>query len=145
MKLNWLFIPLSLTIATTALAHEDVKNPTVQARMIVMKTITGNMKKLGRMAKGAVAFDLEQAKASLEDIENSAKAVPALFKENEMHPKSEALPVIWTNFADFTSKSEALQGAAKKALANFSSEDDLIPSMQALGRTCKSCHSIYRK
>ena len=145
MNFKWLVIPLSLTTATIALAHEDVENLTVKARMIAMTTIVENMPTLGEMAKGAVDFDLEQAKVGLVDIADKAKNVPELFKSDEMHPRSEALPVIWTNFDDFTAKSEALTDAATKALANFSSQDDLIPSMRALGSTCKSCHSTYRK
>ena len=145
MNLKWLFILLSLPTATVALAHEDVENPTVKARMMAMTAIVENMKTLGRMANGAVDFDLEQAKAALVDIERTAKTVPKLFKSDEMHPKSEALPVIWTNFADFTAKAEALEGASTKALASFSGKNDLIPSMRVLGGTCKACHSIYRK
>ena len=145
MKLKWLFAPLSLIIATTAFAHEDVKNPTVKARMMAMSNIGGQMKTLGGMAKGAVAFDLEQAKAALAEIEKTAKTVPALFKDNETDPKSEALPAIWSNYADFTVKSDALTSAAANALTSFASQDDLVPSMQALGGSCKGCHSAYRK
>ena len=145
MKLKWLFAPLSLIIATTAFAHEDVKNPTVKARMMAMSNIGGQMKTLGGMAKGAVAFDLEQAKAALAEIEKTAKTVPALFKDNETDPKSEALPAIWSNDADFTVKSDALTSAAANALASFASQDDLVPAMHAMGGSCKGCHSAYRK
>ena len=145
MKLKWLFAPLSLIIATTAFAHEDVKNPTVKARMMAMSNIGGQMKTLGGMAKGAVAFDLEQAKAALAEIEKTAKTVPALFKDNETDPKSEALPAIWSNYADFTVKSDALTSAAANALASFANQDDLVPAMQAMGGSCKGCHSAYRK
>jgi len=145
MKFNWIIAPLILMIATTALAHEDVKNLTVKERMVSMGSIVVNMKTLGGMAKGAVDFDLEQAKAALAEIEDIAKTVPILFKENKMDPKSEALPAIWTNFSDFTAKSKAMEGAAATALANFSDQSDLIPAMRALGGTCKSCHSEYRK
>ena len=131
--------------ATLAPAHENVENPAVKARMMVMKTIVENIKTLGGLAKGTIDFDLEQARAALAEIESTAKTVPGLFKTAEMDPKSEALPLIWTNFANFTAKSEALEGAAATALASFSSKDDLIPSMRALGSTCKSCHSKYRK
>ena len=145
MNLKWLVIPLSLTTATIALAHEDVENSTVKARMMAMTTLVKNMRTLGGMAKGAILFDQEQAKAALADMESTAKTVPGLFKSDEMHPKSEALPVIWTNFSDFTAKSKALEDAAAQALASFSSKDDLVPSMRALGGTCKSCHFTYRK
>jgi len=145
MKLKWLFAPLSLIIATTAFAHEDVKNPTVKARMMAMSNIGGQMKTLGGMAKGAVAFDLEQAKVALAEIEKTAKTVPALFKDNETDPKSEALPAIWSNYADFTAKSDTLTSAAANALASFASQDDLVPAMQAMGGSCKGCHSAYRK
>ena len=145
MNLKWLVIPLSLTTATIALAHEDVENSTVKARMMAMTTLVKNMRTLGGMAKGTIVFDQEQAKAALADMESTAKTVPGLFKIDEMHPKSEALPVIWTNFSDFTAKSKALEDAAAQALASFSSKDDLVPSMRALGSTCKSCHFTYRK
>ena len=145
MNLKWLFFPLSLMTATIALAHEDVENLTVKARMIAMTTIVENMPTLGEMAKGAVDFDLEQAKTALADIESTAKTLPGFFKSDEMHPKSKALPVIWAKFDDFTAKSKALEGAAAQALANISSKDDLMPSLQALGGTCKSCHSTFRK
>ena len=145
MNLNWLSIPLVLTTVTIALAHEDVENHTVKSRMLAMSTFVENMRTLGGMAKGVIDFDLEQSKAALANIESTAKTVPVLFESDEMHPKSEALPLIWTNFADFTAKSEALEGVAAKALASFSSKDDLIPSIRALGGMCKSCHSKYRK
>ena len=145
MNREWLFIPLSLITATIALAHEDVENPTVKARMMAMTTIVENIRTLGGMAKGTVDFDLEQARAALADIESTAKTVPGLFESDEMHTKSEALPVIWANFADFTAKSEALEDAAAQALASISSKDDVVPIMRTLGGTCKSCHSTYRK
>ena len=145
MNLKWLVILYSLTTATIALAHADVENPTVKARMMAMTTIVENMRTLGGMAKGAAVFDLEQAKAALADIKRTAKTVPGLFKSDEMHPKSEALPLIWSNFADFTAKSEALEDAAAQSLASFSSKDYLVPSIRALGATCRSCHSTYRK
>ena len=126
----------------------DEYKTVVQARNAVcpgLTTFVENMRTLGEMAKGAVDFDLEQAKAALADMKRTAKTVPGLFKSDEMHPKSEALPLIWSNFADFTAKSEALEDAAAQALASFSSKDDLVPSMRALGGTCKSCHLTYRK
>ena len=127
MNFKLLIILLSLMTATLASAHENVGNPTVKARMMVMTTIAENMKTLGGMANGAIDFDLEQAKTALAEIESTAKTVPGLFKSEEMDPKSEALPLIWTHFVDFTTKSEALEGAATKALASFFSRDDLIP------------------
>ena len=145
MNFACMIATMSLIIATPALAREDVKNFTVKARMMAMSSIVRNMRTLGGMAKGAIAFDLDEAKAALANINKTSKTVPALFKDNEMDPKSEALPAIWTNFADFTDKSEAMEDTAAKALANFSSQDDLFPSMRALGGTCKACHSTYRK
>ncbi|MEL0285057.1 MAG: cytochrome c, partial [Paracoccaceae bacterium] len=68
-----------------------------------------------------------------------------LFKDNETDPKSEALPAIWSNYADFTAKSYAMTSAAANALASFASQDDLVPAMQAMGGSCKGCHSAYRK
>ncbi len=133
-----------LFTASAALAHQGVQNPAVMARMEAMKTIGDNTKILGTMAKGELAFDAAKARAAAAEIAVQAGRTPGLFEAPETDPKSEALPVIWENYADFTAKSDALVAAAKMA-QGIRTPQDLTTALGAIGAACKACHSDYRE
>ena len=115
MKAKYI-LPLFLAVtASAALGHGGVLNAAVLARMEAMKAIGDATKVLGEMAKGAVAFDANAARAAAETIATHAADTPALFEAREADPKSEAKPGIWENFADFTAKAGDL--GFTKALA----------------------------
>lgn len=135
-----LFLAATLT-ASMALAHGGVQNPAVMARMEAMKGIGDSMKVLGGMVKGDAAFDTATAQAALDRIKGHAAQVPALFKAPEVDPKSEALPAIWDNWADFESKARAMGGAADATITDPAS---LTPTVSALAGSCKACHRDYR-
>ncbi|WP_425098766.1 c-type cytochrome [Tropicibacter sp. S64] len=129
-------------IAGALWAEEEASNPVVKARMEAMEEIGGSMKVLGDMAKGAVAFDAAAAQAAVDKIVAEASEVPALFEANESDPASEALPVIWEDYADFTAKAGDLKTAAEGI--TISAQADIGPAMGTLGGACKACHSKYR-
>lgn len=129
-------------LASGAVAHAEVQNEAVKARMEAMKAIGGAMKTIGGMAQGKVAFDADAAAAAVAVMEAQSAQVPALFEAQESDPKSEAKPEIWTNWDDFVSKSQALNAAAKAADA--SSPEALGASLGPIGGACKSCHTAYR-
>ncbi|MGH1330389.1 MAG: c-type cytochrome [Paracoccaceae bacterium] len=134
---------LTLAIfAGGAIAHAEVQNEAVKARMAAMKAIGGAMKTVGGMAQGKVPFDADAAAAAIAVMEAQSAQVPALFEAEESDPKSEAKPEIWTNWDDFVMKSEALNAAAKAA--DSSSPEALGASLGAMGGACKSCHTAYR-
>lgn len=136
-------LALGLVMAAgAALAHENVKNPVVKERMMAMKTVGANTKVLGQMAKGEAAFDAARAAEATAALIATAEQVPALFEAPETDPESEAKPEIWSNWADFVTKSEAL-GAAAGAI-DTSNLDGVKAGMGALGGSCKACHSDYR-
>ncbi|MGR3515150.1 MAG: c-type cytochrome [Paracoccaceae bacterium] len=140
-----LLIVMTVCTATAALAHEGVKNPAVMARMHGMKDIASDVKVLGDMAKGTTAFDQAAARVAATSIARHAGEAPGLFEAREDDPKSEALPAIWDNFADFTEKSLELEAIALGLSETIASPDDLRPALQQLGGTCKACHEVYRK
>jgi len=143
-RLNVFALAVALSTGA-ALAHSGVQNAAVKARMDAMSEIGAEMKTLGSMAKGTVAFDLSVARASVAAIAGYAARTSELFKLEETDPKSEAKPSIWSNFDDFTVKAEKLQTVAKGLSQTLATADDLGPAMGALGATCKSCHSTYRE
>lgn len=132
-----------VTIITgAALAHAEVQNPAVKARMEAMKTIGGNMKIIAQMAKGETAFDATAAGGATAAIADTAAKVPALFEAPETDPETEAKPAIWEDFDDFTKKAMATEVAARGA--DTSSLDALRVSLGQIGGSCKSCHDDYR-
>lgn len=138
-------IMFSLLVATAVYAHEGVQNPAVLTRMNGMNAIAEGVEVLGKMAKGATAFDEEAARAAAATIARHAAEAPALFEAQEDDPKSEALPAIWDSFDDFTRKSLELEEIALALSTSIESAEDLRPALQSLGANCRSCHEVYRK
>lgn len=132
-------------LAVAALAHSGVKNPAVMARMEGMKSMGAAVKVLGEMAKGAAVFDADAAAMALQSLSTEAKRTRALFEANEGDPKSEALPLIWSDFADFEAKSEMLEAALAAQISNVETAADLGPILKAIGTQCSACHKTYRK
>ncbi|MEP2532458.1 cytochrome c [Shimia sp.] len=145
MKQLNLFVFGTLLIAGVAVAHTNVQNAAVKARMAAMSGIAAEMKTLGQMTKGATAFDRDAARAAANAIADHSAATPELFEAEETDPKSEAKALIWANFDDFTSKAGELEAVALGLANSIDSADDLGPAMSALGATCKSCHTKYRQ
>ena len=71
---------------TPAFAHEGVKNPAVKARMILMQEVKTSFGQIGQMAKGAVAFDAQDAQAAKARLLKASQAVIDKFQANETDP-----------------------------------------------------------
>ena len=141
-----LILFLALVVASpVALAHSGVENPAVMARMTAMKSIATATKTLGDMTKGTRAFDAAEAREAFEAIAAQSKRVPALFEAREDDPKSEALPVIWDDFADFEAKNATMQTTAAQLSRSVATLDELRAGFNDLGATCAACHKTYRK
>lgn len=136
-------IAAALLIPAAVLAHSGVKSPEVLARMEAMKEIGDATKVLGRMAKGETEFDAGAANAAAAAIAAKAARSLDLFEPRATDPKSEALPVIWERWDDFAARTEALAIAADQA-APLEDLDGLRAALGRIGKTCKSCHEIYR-
>jgi len=139
-------LPLALVAlfaAPAALSHVGVKDPQVMARMQVMSLVAADMKILGGMVKGSIAFDQDRLQARAASLEQHALDTLRLFEPQAVDPKSEAKPEIWDNWDDFSKKTANMQNAAKK-LGLVGSEAALTPAFRELGQTCTACHQSYR-
>ncbi len=134
---------LTFLVATTALAHEGVKNPAVKARMHGMENIAAASKALGLMARGGGDFTETAVERHTDILIEEARRIPTLFEPREDDPKSEARPEIWSNWADFTAKAQAMEQMAVR-LSKVNSSDRLLMPMRELGQTCSACHKLYR-
>lgn len=127
---------------TLAYAHNGVKNADVMARMNAMSAIAKATQTLGDMARGKTPLHQAKARMARDTITLNAGKVPDLFENQATDPKSEALPVIWDNWSDFTARAEKMQQAA--FALDFTDKAALAASMRDLGATCGGCHKLYR-
>ena len=133
-----------LTLGATILwAHSGVKDPIVIKRMKLMSSMADNTKVLGQMIKKQIPFDAELAMEALTAIGDLAKATPAAFEINASDPKTGAKQIIWDEFKDFSELANQLADSA--ATSSISTYDDLRPVLMQTARSCKACHSKYRK
>lgn len=133
----------TLIVAGAAFAKDGVQDPTVKARMDLMGVIAANTKVLGEMASGAKAFNAEAAATAKANLAAAAAEIPAKFELQATDPVSEAKPDIWTNWADYVAKSEALLTQAEAI--DTSSVESVQAGMGGIGGSCKACHSTYQK
>ena len=145
MRTGYLVVCALTVLGTMAFAHQGVQNAAVKARMDGMSAIAENLKVIGTMAKGERSFDVVAARDAAAGIARHAAETPSLFEANETDPKSEALPVIWDNYDDFTGKALELESIAKRLAVSISGPADLRPALAELGENCRSCHEDYRE
>ena len=145
MKVNKLLILIFITISSVAFAHSGVKDKNVKERMMVMKEMANNTKIIGQMLKGKTSFDANEAKLALERLSSLSLETPKVFKINATDPKSEAKPVIWDEFDEFTRLSKDLAETSTDLASSLKTIDDLRPALKRVSSGCKACHSRYRE
>lgn len=141
-------ILFSLTIAAALIgagmahAEGEAADPTVKARIALMKTMGGSAKMLGEMASGKAPFDAAMAAEAKAALVAASADIAAKFETPATDPASEALPAIWTSWDDFVAKAGALNTAA--SAIDTTSADTVKAGMAAVGGACKACHTAYR-
>ena len=134
---------LVLGVAASA-ALAAAMDPDVRARQETMGMIGANMKTIGEMAQGKIAFDAAAAQAAFATIAEKADTVPAVFEtQSNTDPESEAKDALWDNWDDFTAKAAALKAAAD-AGASVDSPEALAAAAGPLGGACAACHKAYK-
>ena len=144
MQLKYLTTAGIIIFGTAMHSIASVESEAVAARTKAMSEISDNMRVLGLMLKGQVDFDLVSAKSAIQNIEKLAAKTPTLFEIEAVDPHAEAKPEIWSNYEDFVDKAVTLQTAAIDASDSLVDKDSLKDVIMSLGKTCKSCHSLYR-
>ncbi|MEO1161058.1 MAG: cytochrome c [Pseudomonadota bacterium] len=140
---KFVVLAVFLAVPTLALAHSGATG-IVKKRMEVMKDVGAVMKELGAMVKGDARFDASTVARRADDLKAHAAGMPALFPEGSIHGPSEALPQIWVDFEGFSRIASDLESAAT-ALSGVTDASALPGALGAAGKTCKACHSDYRK
>ena len=144
MRIKFLITICFFICGTAIYCVASVESEAVKARTKAMSQISDNMRVLGLMLKGQVDFDLVSAKSAIQNIEKLAAKTPTLFEIEAVDPHAEAKPEIWSNYEDFVEKALTLQTVATAAGRSLVSEEGLKDVIMSMGKTCKSCHSLYR-
>jgi cytochrome c556 len=131
------FFILSISPPTLADAQTASKN-----RHLLMKVLGANMKKLKQ------ATDATSMVAAAKIINDTSKRLDNddLWPQGSGGEKSRAKIEIWQDMAGFKAKFKELENASAK-LIEISMTDDLSASKKAfsaVGRTCGSCHKVFR-
>ncbi|GKY87866.1 cytochrome c-554 [Sinisalibacter aestuarii] len=124
-------------------------NPAVKARQSLMTLFAFNLGTLGAMAQGNMEYDATAAGAAANNLMAlSHLDLAALWPEGtdaDSIDGTRALPDLWANFPDVTTKIAALQ-TATTAMADAAGTDlaGLQGAMGPLGAACGACHQAYR-
>lgn len=139
----------SLAFAQSSLAEGDnnhnhsAHTGIYKDRADTMKSLGGAAKSTGAMFKGETEFDLAKVQAAGKLVAEKAPTIPALFPKGTNAGESEALPIIWEDFAGFE--------AAAALLAERAGVLAAAPDPKAAGaafgnmlKACGGCHQKYR-
>lgn len=152
---------LALTAAgSVAYAHSDATG-IVKERMEAMMAIGKATKSIVGMIRGGEEYDAEAVAAAAAAIEGHAdETLLSKFPEGSLDAPSEALPLIWEEWAEFKSYFEdmrreaaLLQTVAENGPDGFGetvdyAEDPTQPAgvvATRLLKTCKTCHDKFRQ
>ena len=144
MQWKYLIIAGVSMCGTAMYSFASVESDAVKARTQAMSEISDNMRLLGSMLKGKTDFDLDIAKLAIQNIANLAAKAPVLFEVEAIDPHAEAKLEIWSNYEDFVDKAFTLETVAIDASGSLTDQGGLKDVVISLGKTCKSCHSLYR-
>ena len=140
-----LIVALGVTVASLATASMAEDDPRV-VREKLMEGIGDAAKVVGPMLQGKAPFDAAKAAEAFTVISKNAADFPNHFPEGTDTGKTEALPAIWQDKADFDARSKKLSDDATAAAAAAAQGEEAFKAAggAAFGN-CKGCHEKYRK
>jgi cytochrome c556 len=138
-------VSLAVALLVVAAGLAAAQSNPIAARKALMKA-NGQQAKIGAaIAKGDAPFDAEKVQAIFATFVDAAEKAPALFPDNsKTGGKTEALPSIWKNKADFEARLAKFGADAKVAQA----EAKDLASFKAIWaglirKNCTGCHEKY--
>jgi cytochrome c556 len=145
MKLRILALAAGLALASVATVSVAQNDP-IKEREELMEGIGDAAKVVGPMLQGKAPFDAAKAAEAFTLISKNAAEFPNHFPEGSDQGKTEALPAIWENKADFEARSKKLsEDAAAAATAAATGEEAFKAAGGQAFSNCKGCHEKYRK
>ncbi len=137
---------LALIFSGVVWAHSDATG-VVKERMDMMEELGDSMKTLKSLVRNQSGYDADQVVELARSIQEMSKHIGDKFPEGSNHRPSEALPSIWENWDRFTGLIEQMDMEAAKLgeVAVKGDQRSTLKQFIALGRTCKGCHTDFRR
>lgn len=138
---------LVLSVPAFALDAEQAQRAT-ETRQGVLKVVGWNFTPLNAMARGLVAWDGALVARNAQRVAWMATMIPDAFRgDTRAHElKTEALPVIWQDFARFETLAGNLQRSADRLVEVAASGDEAATkrAINAVFDDCRACHNDFR-
>jgi cytochrome c556 len=137
---------LALSVAL-AFAHGRATG-IVKERMDAMEEISASMKQVGQMLRGQKPFDALEIGAAAGIIAgHSGDNLTRQFPPESLMPPTEASPVIWEKWEQFSGMANDMETAAMSitdAVQSGADRDQIATAFGRLAQTCKTCHEAFR-
>lgn len=132
--------------ASAAIASAAVSaGSPVEERQATMKQVGQTMKQATAFTAAQTPYDAAKVAGLMDGLAADAKKLKGLYPAgSDKDPKSEALPAVWSNKADFEKKLADMGEAAEKA-GKATDQASFQTAFKAVGTTCAACHNTYRK
>ncbi len=135
----------TIGLALAATAYGAAHSP-ISQRQAAMKAVGGQMRTLGGMAQGKIAYDDFAVISALEIMRDAAVTARPLFPAgSDTGEENRAKPEIWADGSDFDAIMGQLIANLNTAIA--AEPADLAsyrPLFGAVAGSCKACHEKYR-
>ena len=132
-----------LAVFATAASAQNVE--VIKSRQAIYKSFAAATKSPAQMLKGAIPFDLQTVKASLDIYIDGAKKLPGLFPEDSKTGNdTQALPVIWEHKDDFVARFAKFGADAQAAKDGIKDEASFKANFTKVVANCGACHNEYR-
>ncbi len=138
---------LLLAGPAVALDAEQAQKAT-ETRQAVLKVVGWNITPMGAMARDLIPWDEALFARNAQRIAWMTTMIPDAFRsDTRAHElKTEALPVIWEDFASFEELAANARRSAERLVevANSGDEAAARQAIGALTEDCRACHDKFR-
>ncbi len=131
---------ISLFIVPQAIAANEAE---YKYREGVMKSIGGEASSIGAILRGQV--HMENLSVHANHLARLAKLTHGIFPEGSGGGKSEALPAIWEEPAEFEEAVQKFVDATAAFENAVSAGEDVGTAFRSVGQSCKGCHDDFRE
>lgn len=135
-----------ITSAVLAASAFSAAHSPIAQRQAAMKAVGGQMRTLGGMAQGKIAYDDFAVISALEIMRDAvAEAQPLFPAGSDMGEENRAKPEIWAADSDFDARMTQLLASLDTAIAAEPADlNSYRPLFGAVAGGCKGCHEKYR-
>lgn len=141
-----LFSKAAIILTVLAASASAGGHSPIEQRQTAMKAVGEQMRTLGGMARGTVAYDDFGAISALEIMRNSVFAASELFPEgSDSGFETRSLPAIWADGSDFDDRMVQILADLDAAIAAEPADQAaFMPLFGAVAKGCGGCHELYR-